>query len=237
MLMAKRKHEEQEFLTKRKKLEKDNMVIIVYCGSCGFEPRAEHLEKLLTEKVHVKVGKIQEIKTTGNFDVYVRDQQDTTKFNLVHSKKQKNHGFVDGMEKFERILHALTIEDLPAASVVPSANGGDKKKPPSPETDDKEEPIDVDEVIAKNALVIFSKTYCGYCKKAKKALIEHGFDKQMVIELDNRSDGDQIQQLLKSKTGITTVPSIWMKGKFIGGSDMLLSALKTGEISLRNMPM
>ena len=56
-----------------------------------------------------------------------------------------------------------------------------------------------------------------------------------VIELDTRKDGDSIMTRLKTKTGSHTVPSIWIKGEYIGGSDALLAGLNNGEISLRNM--
>ena len=37
------------------------------------------------------------------------------------------------------------------------------------------------------------------------------------VQLDTRTDGAAIQQELGELTGMRTVPSIWIEGKFIGG--------------------
>jgi len=44
----------------------------------------------------------------------------------------------------------------------------------------------VDDTIADNKVVVFSKTYCPYCTMAKKALTEAGLAEYKLMELDER---------------------------------------------------
>ena len=187
-------------------------------------------------KVGVKVGLLQEPQTTGNFEVHVRDRR-TGNFNLVHSKKSNaKDGFVDSFEKLERILKALSLVPLDEDSKaeIPDENLA-RKKQDKKRNDSTVEEIDVESFVKEHKVVMFSKSYCGFCKKAKRAFIENGFVKIQIIELDKRKDGEDILRRLSVKTGSRTVPSIWLKGEYIGGSDDLLEGLSEGKISLRNI--
>ncbi|KAI8832657.1 putative thioltransferase [Chytriomyces cf. hyalinus JEL632] len=72
--------------------------------------------------------------------------------------------------------------------------------------------------IASSKVVVFSKTYCPYCTKAKSLLDSLGAQYE-AIELDKRADGAQIQAYLAEKTGQRTVPNVFISGKQIGGCD------------------
>ena len=63
----------------------------------------------------------------------------------------------------------------------------------------------VDDAVANNKVVMFSKTYCPYCKMAKQALKEAGLKSYEIIELENRKDMNAIQDYLQSKTGSRSV--------------------------------
>ena len=80
-------------------------------------------------------------------------------------------------------------------------------------------------LVKANPVVIFSKTWCPYCRRAKAALKSAGI-KVTAVELDERSDGSAIQATLGNMTGHRTVPSVWLGGKFFGGSDDTIAALK-----------
>ena len=138
---------------------------------------------------------------------------------------------------FERILRALSLVPLDEGSKaeVPEDTAARKKQKDEPKKEPGSEEIDIDSFVKEHKIVMFSKTYCGFCKKAKRALIENGFVKVQIVELDTRKDGENILKRLYQKTGSKTVPSIWMKSEYIGGSDVLLEGLNSGKISLRNM--
>ena len=63
----------------------------------------------------------------------------------------------------------------------------------------------INDEISSNLVVMFSKTYCPYCRKAKNAFQTAGLDKYVLHELDERDDGDDIQDALKDITGARTV--------------------------------
>ncbi|KAK7085920.1 Glutaredoxin-2, mitochondrial, partial [Halocaridina rubra] len=61
----------------------------------------------------------------------------------------------------------------------------------------------VRERIKENCVVIFSKTYCPYCKMAKKAFNDLGISYQ-VYEIDKEKDGATVQDVLDTMTGQRT---------------------------------
>ena len=85
------------------------------------------------------------------------------------------------------------------------------------------------QAIDSNAIMVFSKTFCPYCSRAKNALSELNL-KYEVYELDVRSDGDAIQKALLDMTGQRTVPNIFVKGNHVGGCDKTLAAIADGSL-------
>jgi len=84
----------------------------------------------------------------------------------------------------------------------------------------------VEKAIAENKIVIFSKSYCPFCQKAKTLLnsdFAHLKAQIYVKELDLDDDGPEVQKYLKEKTGQSTVPNIFINKKHVGGSDDLAS--------------
>lgn len=51
-----------------------------------------------------------------------------------------------------------------------------------------------------------------------------------VLELDQRDDGPAIQAYLGTLTGATSVPRVFVGGKFIGGGDDTLAKQRSGEL-------
>lgn len=78
-----------------------------------------------------------------------------------------------------------------------------------------------------NGVVLFSKSYCPFCSKAKNDLRKIGIV-PVVVELDQRQDGEELQAALIERTGQRTVPSAWVCGRHIGGSDDLRDQIKVG---------
>ncbi|GAA5804142.1 Glutaredoxin-1 [Helicostylum pulchrum] len=87
----------------------------------------------------------------------------------------------------------------------------------------------VEELISSNKVVVFSKSYCPYCSKAKNLLKELGIE-FFAIELDNEDQGAAIQQYLHDKTGQRTVPNIFIAGQHVGGCDSLFAAKANGSL-------
>jgi glutaredoxin 3 len=93
----------------------------------------------------------------------------------------------------------------------------------------------VQKKITTHKVVVFSKTYCPYCIKAKKALGTILKPDQMeVIELDQISGSPtciQIQDALNEATGGRSVPRVFIGGNFIGGGDDTAAKQANGELA------
>jgi len=89
----------------------------------------------------------------------------------------------------------------------------------------------VNQTIAQNRVVIFSKSYCPYCTRAKDlfATVFPEVEAE-VLELDIRDDGPEIQGYLLQLTDQRTVPNIFINQKHIGGNDKLQALQKTDGV-------
>ncbi|OVA16965.1 Glutaredoxin [Macleaya cordata] len=85
------------------------------------------------------------------------------------------------------------------------------------------------EIVSSTPVVVFSKTYCGYCRRVKELLTQLGATYK-VIELDVESDGDDIQAALLEWTGQRTVPNVFIGGKHIGGFDNVKAKHEEGKL-------
>jgi len=80
----------------------------------------------------------------------------------------------------------------------------------------------VNQTVADNRVVIFSKSYCPYCASAKDLFSAKFPDVHIkVLELDLRDDGPEIQKYLLQLTEQRSVPNIFINQKHIGGNDNL----------------
>lgn len=54
--------------------------------------------------------------------------------------------------------------------------------------------------------------------------------KATIFELDKLQEGNDIQRALTEITGQRTVPSVWVKGQFIGGNDDTHGVFRSGKL-------
>jgi glutaredoxin 3 len=87
----------------------------------------------------------------------------------------------------------------------------------------------VREAIEASPVVIFSKSNCPYCMKAKDLFKSLGV-KFQAVELDEEKTGPEIQHLLTQVTRVSTVPSVWVKGQFLGGCDDVHNLHRQGKL-------
>nr|ADA70346.1 glutaredoxin [Litchi chinensis] len=87
----------------------------------------------------------------------------------------------------------------------------------------------VKKTISSHQIVIFSKSYCPYCKRAKSVFKELN-QVPHVIELNERDDGSAIQDAVSEIVGRRTVPQVFIDGKHIGGSDDTVEAYENGKL-------
>ncbi|GAX28971.1 glutaredoxin 3 [Fistulifera solaris] len=78
-------------------------------------------------------------------------------------------------------------------------------------------------------VVVWSKSYCPYCT-ATKNLFQKLNVPHKVHELDQMSNGNDIQAALQQMTGQRTVPNVFIKGKHLGGNDDTQAAHRSGHL-------
>ncbi|KAK4451505.1 putative glutaredoxin [Podospora aff. communis PSN243] len=87
--------------------------------------------------------------------------------------------------------------------------------------EDPEVKAEINSILKKSPIIIFSKSYCPHSKRAKGILLEK-YNIQpapYVVELDEHPLGKKIQDRLAEMTGRKTVPNVLIAGISVGGGD------------------
>ena len=92
----------------------------------------------------------------------------------------------------------------------------------------------IDELVKANEVVLFMKgsasfPMCGFSGRAIQVLKACGVDTKTVKTV-NVLDDAEIRQGIKEYSNWPTVPQLYVKGEFIGGSDILTEMYETGEL-------
>ena len=82
-------------------------------------------------------------------------------------------------------------------------------------------------MTAKAKVEIYSSPWCGYCYRAKQLLESKGVD---FTEIDVMEETSRRQEMVSRAQGRTTVPQIFINGKWVGGSDDLYALDKAGKL-------
>ncbi|CEJ59112.1 Putative 60S ribosomal protein [Penicillium brasilianum] len=92
---------------------------------------------------------------------------------------------------------------------------------------------ELNSILKRAPVIIFSKSYCPHSKRAKNILLGH-YDitpAPFVVELDQHPIGPALQQLLRENTGRGTVPNVLVNGKSIGGGDDVAALDQSDELA------
>ncbi|GAB1605658.1 glutaredoxin-C4-like [Argonauta hians] len=89
--------------------------------------------------------------------------------------------------------------------------------------------------IHSKKVMIFSKSFCPFCSKAKQAFRDFigsvvSPDDYEVMELEDHPDGEKILDYLLKITGSRTVPRVFVNGKCIGGGDETVRLNDAGDL-------
>jgi glutaredoxin len=136
--------------------------------------------------------------------------------NLISSLNQSNNGndptktwiaqFADGLQK---VLTSSSPLNEGKKSLVRALAG---------EYDDEAVRAKLNGLISENQVLMLSFTTWPFCIKAKDVLNKYGGPgSYKVVELDVVSDGKPLRAEMANIIGRTSVPAIWIGGKFIGG--------------------
>ncbi|GME24534.1 putative glutaredoxin domain protein [Neofusicoccum parvum] len=92
--------------------------------------------------------------------------------------------------------------------------------------------LEINAILKKSPIIIFSKSYCRFSAKAKRILLEEYsiVPTPYVVELDQHPLGAAIQAQLEKSTGRRTVPNVLINGRSIGGGDDIQALHIKGKI-------
>jgi len=124
-----------------------------------------------------------------------------------------------------------TMKDSGSEAVLKEENAKGKEQSAETEEDHKVK-NELNDILKRSPIIIFSKSYCPYSKKAKHILLD-GYKispPPYVVELDLHPLGPQLQARLAEMTGRKTVPNILINGRSIGGGDDVQSLHESGKL-------
>ena len=76
-------------------------------------------------------------------------------------------------------------------------------------------------------IIMYSKSYCPFCVKAKQLLKNKNLD---VTEIDITNDPDLIEEMMSKSSGRKSVPQIFIGDLHVGGFDDLSALNQKGEL-------
>ncbi len=92
----------------------------------------------------------------------------------------------------------------------------------------------IDELVKHNEIVLFMKgnasfPQCGFSGRAIQILKACGVDPK-VVKTVNVLEDDEIRAGIKEYSNWPTIPQLYVKGEFIGGSDIMMEMYENGEL-------
>ena len=92
----------------------------------------------------------------------------------------------------------------------------------------------IDDLVKTNDIVLFMKgnasfPMCGFSGRAIQILKAVGVDTK-ALKTVNVLDDQEIRQGIKDYSHWPTIPQLYVKGEFIGGSDIMMEMYESGEL-------
>lgn len=92
----------------------------------------------------------------------------------------------------------------------------------------------IDTLVKDNPIVLFMKgnasfPMCGFSGRAIQILKACNVDTKN-IQTVNVLEDDEIRQGIKEYSNWPTIPQLYVKGEFIGGSDIMMEMYESGEL-------
>jgi monothiol glutaredoxin len=92
----------------------------------------------------------------------------------------------------------------------------------------------IDQLVKSNDVVLFMKgnasfPQCGFSGRAIQILKACGVDTNG-IQTINVLEDDEVRQGIKEYSNWPTIPQLYVKGEFIGGSDIMMEMYESGEL-------
>ena len=144
---------------------------------------------------------------------------------------------------FEGIPADMTEDEHEIARSTP--NYRFDSPPPAPVEDEKEEeaptaPVEALEFLddathdADNPVVMFALEWCEFCWSVRKLMAEYDIPYRSVdldsVPYQEDNKGGKIRAAIYERTGLKTIPQIYVGGEHVGGATEFFDALKDGSM-------
>ena len=80
----------------------------------------------------------------------------------------------------------------------------------------------VTDMLKSNTCVLISASQCGYCGRVKTIFPEIG-QAFVSLEVNVMPNGREVMAEVTKRTGVDTVPQLFIRGKYVGGYDEIMS--------------
>jgi monothiol glutaredoxin len=90
----------------------------------------------------------------------------------------------------------------------------------------------IDDIVKQHPVVLFMKgtaqfPMCGFSGRAVQVLKACGVNNLRTV---NVLEDDEIRQGIKAYANWPTIPQLYIRGEFVGGSDILMEMYQSGEL-------
>lgn len=150
---------------------------------------------------------------------------------VVHGAPEKDSD--DGVAKIGNVRQQQQSLHKEGGAVT---EGEDDDEDAAAKRKKKQEEAEVEaeltDILKKGPIIVFSKSYCPYSKKAKHVLLDlySITPAPYVVELDTHPLGPGLQSHLYKSTGRRTVPNVLINGRSIGGGDDIVGLHESGKL-------
>jgi cysteine synthase A len=138
---------------------------------------------------------------------------------------------------FDDVPEAMTEEEWAFSRSTPAARfdaPATAAPVPEPEPVDAEAAHFVASVIDGEPVVMFAHEWCEFCWSVRKLFGHYGIDYRSIdmdsVEYADNDRGRKIRVALQSRTGVRTVPQVFVGGEFIGGCTETFDAFINGGL-------
>ncbi len=92
----------------------------------------------------------------------------------------------------------------------------------------------IDDLVKSSDVLLFMKgtasfPMCGFSGRAVQVLKACGVDPKNIVTVNVLED-EEIRQGIKDYSTWPTIPQLYIKGEFIGGSDIMMEMYESGEL-------
>ena len=92
----------------------------------------------------------------------------------------------------------------------------------------------IDQLVKSNEIVLFMKgnasfPMCGFSGRAIQILKACGVETK-TLKTVNVLEDEEVRQGIKEYSNWPTIPQLYVKGEFVGGSDIMMEMYQSGEL-------